>query len=370
MNNKLLSTGFLVIPNFINKDKAVKLGREFKDYAETNNLKDDAQVLNSKSYYNYISFLELLCEKITEVSFRVGENVLPTYTYSRVYKKNNVLKKHFDKKTCEVSITLHLYGDKEWLFYLKDKLGSIVSVNLNPGDALLYLGNEIEHWREEYQGEEYVQCFLHYVLSRGKNSNLYFDNSNNLKNTLDLSNFIKVYENIVDVDLCDFIINEYKDDNWKDARVGGSKEMKTENKVRNCCNINISNKSVIDVNIINRKKIDDLMFRCSGTAIQKYITEFPELIVESDYGYNLLRYQEGGFYIQHTDSYKKEQRAVSCSFCLNDNYEGGEFAFFNKTLKFKLKKGSVIMFPSNFMFPHEILQVTKGTRYSIVTWFI
>jgi predicted 2-oxoglutarate/Fe(II)-dependent dioxygenase YbiX len=41
-----------------------------------------------------------------------------------------------------------------------------------------------------------------------------------------------------------------------------------------------------------------------------------------------------------------------------------------KQLKYNLKKGSVLMFPSNFMYPHEILEVTKGTRYSIITWFL
>ena len=54
---------------------------------------------------------------------------------------------------------------------------------------------------------------------------------------------------------------------------------------------------------------------------------------------------------------------------LNDDYEGGEFAFFNRTLKYKLNKGDVLMFPSTFMYPHEVMPVTKGTRYSIITWF-
>jgi hypothetical protein len=55
---------------------------------------------------------------------------------------------------------------------------------------------------------------------------------------------------------------------------------------------------------------------------------------------------------------------------LNNDYEGGEFAFFDRELKYKLKKGSCIMFPSNFMYPHEIMPVTSGTRYSIITWFV
>jgi predicted 2-oxoglutarate/Fe(II)-dependent dioxygenase YbiX len=93
-------------------------------------------------------------------------------------------------------------------------------------------------------------------------------------------------------------------------------------------------------------------------------------LIEQDSGYELLRYKEGQFYIQHTDSFKDCPRAVSCSFALNDDYEGGEFAFFDRELVYNLKKGSCIMFPSNFMYPHEIMPTTSGTRYSIITWFI
>jgi predicted 2-oxoglutarate/Fe(II)-dependent dioxygenase YbiX len=84
----------------------------------------------------------------------------------------------------------------------------------------------------------------------------------------------------------------------------------------------------------------------------------------------LLRYEEGNFYIEHTDSFKAQQRSLSCSLLLNHDYDGGEFAFFNRQMMIKSKKGSVIMFPSNFMFPHEIMEVTKGTRYSIITWLV
>jgi predicted 2-oxoglutarate/Fe(II)-dependent dioxygenase YbiX len=68
--------------------------------------------------------------------------------------------------------------------------------------------------------------------------------------------------------------------------------------------------------------------------------------------------------------YHDQNRSVSCSFALNDDFEGGEFAFFDRELKYKLGKGDAIMFPSNFMYPHEVMPVTKGTRYSIITWFI
>ena len=83
-----------------------------------------------------------------------------------------------------------------------------------------------------------------------------------------------------------------------------------------------------------------------------------------------MRYSENGYYSLHTDSYKDIPRSVSCSFNLNDDYEGGEFAFFGGEMMIRAPKGSAIVFPSNFMYPHEIMEVKKGTRYSIVTWFI
>jgi predicted 2-oxoglutarate/Fe(II)-dependent dioxygenase YbiX len=99
---------------------------------------------------------------------------------------------------------------------------------------------------------------------------------------------------------------------------------------------------------------------------QKY---YPDLHAQQDTGYDLLRYTKGGFYHQHTDSFTEILRSLSCSWALNDNYEGGEWGFFDGQLKLKVKAGSAVLFPSNFMYPHEICEVKKGTRYSIVTWF-
>ena len=55
---------------------------------------------------------------------------------------------------------------------------------------------------------------------------------------------------------------------------------------------------------------------------------------------------------------------------LNDNYEGGEFVMLDDTYKAKVKQGSVIVFPSNFMYDHEVKKVTKGNRYSVMTWIM
>ena len=100
-------------------------------------------------------------------------------------------------------------------------------------------------------------------------------------------------------------------------------------------------------------------------------------------GYDSFQYteyqaHEGGKYDFHMDTIMgknkptnmPETRKLSVTLVLNDDFEGGEFAFFNRELIYKLEKGDALMFPSNFMYPHEVIPVTNGTRYSIITWFI
>lgn len=368
MNKNTIKDGYILVHNFIDMNKAIELGKEFKEYVEKNNLSGDSQVNDSYCCLNYISFLELLCDKTSEVSSLIGETVLPTYTYARVYKKSNILERHIDRNACEVSLTVHFYGDQSWKFYIKANDGEIKEIILNPGDALLYFGCENEHWRNEYEGEYYVQCFLHYVKSRGNNHNCYFDRNNKFKDNYELKEYIKIYENIVPNNLCDEILNEYEMDDWDDAVVGN--DFTVNKKARNCKIIPISLQNVISKNYQKRKNLDDLLFKCAENAIKQYNQDFKNLKISADSGYDLLKYEIGGYYCQHTDSFEKQQRSISCSFCLNDDYEGGEFAFFDRNCIFKPKKGSVIMFPSNFMFPHEIMPIKSGVRYSIITWFV
>jgi predicted 2-oxoglutarate/Fe(II)-dependent dioxygenase YbiX len=182
-----------------------------------------------------------------------------------------------------------------------------------------------------------------------------------------INDYIVVFENIVTPNLCDAILNEYANTNeWLDTGTRGG----IRKDIRSATTILMSTDQVIAVNEKVRRKLDKYVFASAGLAIRKYNEKFTLCNIEQDSGYELLRYETGQFYTTHTDSFKGAPRAVSCSFVLNDDYEGGEFAFFNRELIYKLPKGSVLMFPSNFMYPHEVMPVTRGTRYSIVTWFI
>jgi Rps23 Pro-64 3,4-dihydroxylase Tpa1-like proline 4-hydroxylase len=395
MNKKLIENNYIVLTNFISKEKATDLSVEFLKYCEKNNLEGDSQAPNSYSQYNYISFLELLCEKTPEISSIIGETVLPTYSYSRVYKNGSELAFHTDRDACEISVTLHLDGDSTWPIWIETPSGEKRCVELNPGDAMIYLGKIAPHWREPYTGEYYSQVFLHYVRSRGDCSYAYFDKVNEIdkpivedtitkKSTTNdvktetkvisprskksLEDYIFTLDNVVPEELCDRILKEYRDCSfWTLTSVGNGN---VDNKIRNCDVINISENIVLQKNFDVRKKIDEDFYVCASRAINEYRELFPEVASEIDTGYGLLRYKEGQFYTQHTDSFKHQQRSVSCSFLLNDEYEGGEFAFFDREIVITGSKGSIVMFPSNFMFPHEVMPVTSGTRYSIITWYV
>jgi predicted 2-oxoglutarate/Fe(II)-dependent dioxygenase YbiX len=87
----------------------------------------------------------------------------------------------------------------------------------------------------------------------------------------------------------------------------------------------------------------------------------------------LVEYEVGGKYNVHTDAFHRHPREVSVILNLNEGYEGGDFEFYHPNGKevlqtVKQEKGTLIYFPSNFMYPHSVTPITKGTRYSVITW--
>ena len=106
--------------------------------------------------------LMLKCQPLMEKT--TGLKLTPAYTYARIYKKGDILARHKDRFSCEISTTMNLGGDP-WAIYLepsgKEGLKGI-KVDLKQGDMLVYRGCELEHWRNKFKGKECVQVFLHY----------------------------------------------------------------------------------------------------------------------------------------------------------------------------------------------------------------
>lgn len=176
MNAQLEQNNFLYVPRFISQERAQLLQKEFNQLEQTGKYVKDEQAPNSPAVYNFKPFLELLCQKVNHVSSLIEESVLPTYTYARIYKNGEILARHRDRPACEISLTLNIGGDADWGIGIQKPSGEEVTLNLNLGDAMLYLGCIADHWRDKpFIGQHYSQVFLHYVRSQGPNAWAYFD---------------------------------------------------------------------------------------------------------------------------------------------------------------------------------------------------
>ena len=131
---------------------------------------NDTQVPNTYSHYADLAMETLLQQVKPVMEKHTGIKLSETYSYARIYKKGDVLARHKDRFSCEISTTLNLGGDK-WPIYLdptckKGQAG--IEINLNAGDMLIYSGCDLEHWREEFTGKDCGQVFLHYNKASSK----------------------------------------------------------------------------------------------------------------------------------------------------------------------------------------------------------
>jgi len=142
----------------------------------------DPQIPGAYSKYADWVMETLLMFMIPIMKAKTGLELIPTYSYTRLYEKGNILKRHKDRPSCEISTTLHLGGD-EWPIFLDptgannviDEYKNIhkpgapkgVRVDLKISDMLIYSGCEMEHWREPFQGNVCSQVFLHYNHANG-----------------------------------------------------------------------------------------------------------------------------------------------------------------------------------------------------------
>lgn len=180
-----------------------------------------------------------------------------------------------------------------------------------------------------------------------------------MKHLNKLSDYIHCFENILDLSICDQIINDSEEETFQSA---GTHDTSNKNKYRNCYYKNLN------------KKYDSSVFKAVGNALSKYHEEhkfFNTGLTMEDTGYDHLLYKgdQKGEYKIHVDHIDISPRVLSISLILNDNYEGGNFSFFeDASYIVKKKKGSAVVFPSNFCFPHAVTPVSNGDRHSIITW--
>lgn len=182
-----------------------------------------------------------------------------------------------------------------------------------------------------------------------------------------LLDYIRVYHNAIPDDLCDRIIKEF--DTPVDMEPGkfGESGGEIRPQLRNCLVSPITyQKNPTEI----RLSLDNELYSCLATAMNTYMSEFQHVTIQRDTGSVLVKYQQGQFFNEHTDASANSQKTISCVAYANDDFTGGEFSFFDKTYFPEMRKGSLILFPATFMYPHAVSTVTSGNRYSIINWFM
>tara|TARA_R100001460_G_scaffold38522_1_gene73074 strand:+ start:125 stop:727 length:603 start_codon:yes stop_codon:yes gene_type:complete len=131
----------------------------------------DEQIPNTYSIYSDHAMETLLMFLKDTIEKKTKTKLIETYSYARLYKQGDILFRHKDRSSCAISATVNLGGDP-WPIYLNTTNNLAqdgFKVDLTPGDLLIYSGDKMEHWREEFQGDISGQVFLHYNEFGSKN---------------------------------------------------------------------------------------------------------------------------------------------------------------------------------------------------------
>jgi hypothetical protein len=167
---------YKLIKNFLSK-KELELGRHYFHLKHKRNSRyfDNKQNNNGDSMFYADCFSEtILINKLKLIEKEIGLKLLPTYSYTRMYTYNAELKPHTDRPSCEISVTVKWDSDgTKWPIRINNK-----NIEMQDGDAVIYLGCEDNHSRDNFKGDFHLQTFLHYVDSNGPYKEYIFDKRN------------------------------------------------------------------------------------------------------------------------------------------------------------------------------------------------
>ena len=181
-----------------------------------------------------------------------------------------------------------------------------------------------------------------------------------------ISNYIYYYPSVLGETACDNIIAHYNKNTFKGWKTS---TFSTTNAVTGTSKVDMK-EFWIKPEMFGYKTIQ----KGFDIAVSDYITENNKIKIQEYTHFRINCYETGGFMKEHIDNIhhshgqKTGYPHLTSLIFLNDDYEGGEFVLCGEPLD--KDKGSAVVFPSNFMFPHEVKKVTSGIRYSIMTWIL
>ena len=172
--------GFYLIKNFIPRFFSDYLKEVLHTLKVNDKLeKGDLQVDKSLCVYGEPAFDTFALLSAPMLSNLVGKELAPTYTYARIYLNDAALLPHIDRKECEHSVTVFLGGEYTHLWPIWMKKPDIHQTpqmcSLAEGDAVIYKGSEVHHWRDNFEGTNYYQLFIHFVEVDGEYKDQIYD---------------------------------------------------------------------------------------------------------------------------------------------------------------------------------------------------
>jgi len=366
--------GYVHLKDFLHKDSCKDLANELKRLVDQKKTIKDSQCPKSEAIHGTVTFDKLLEDLTPHFEQASGLKLFPTYSYARLYNsQDEELKVHRDRPACEISasLTLDFEGDV-WPIFMganEDK-SEATEVKMEIGDALMYRGCDIYHWREAYkEGKWQAQVFLHYVDQNGPHAEWKYDKRESLGlsktdggQTNQIQNLEDCYmiRDAVSEAFCDKLIQEYS-------------KPEVEKLPPEIGNI----KGNVDLDIRNVQRLQLPLYAGIGATLTAIGLNVNHDTWKFDITHSnqseFLMYDVKGKYETHVDTFHQhsnETRKLTILVFLNDDFEGGKFYIQNGHQRTypEQKKGTVLIFPS-FM-PHGVEPITKGVRYSIVTWMV
>jgi hypothetical protein len=364
--------GYVHLKDFLHLDSCKDLTRELKRLVTEKKTVKDEQCPLSEAIHGTLTFDKLLEDLTPHFEQASGLKLFPTYSYARLYNtQGEELKLHRDRPACEISATLTLdFEGDVWPIFMganEDK-SNATEIKMNVGDAVLYRGCDIHHWREPYkEGKWQAQVFLHYVDQNGPHAEWKYDKreSLGLSKTNQVQGFEDCYlvRDAVSPAFCDKLIQEYSKPEVKKELpfIGNGIDLEKN----------------IDLDIRNVQRLQLPLYAGIGATLTAIGLNVNHDLWKYDITHSnqseFLMYDVNGKYETHVDTFHQlsnETRKLTILVFLNDDFEGGKFYIQNSHQKTypEQKKGTVLIFPS-FM-PHGVEPITKGVRYSIVTWMV
>ena len=403
--------GYVILSGAISKDKGDFLTNHMFGLMEKQKLVKDDQCPLSDAVYGDVEMEKLLKDMAGPIGNNIGRRLLPTYAYARIYRPGEVLKKHKDRPSCEISATMTLgYDGKNiWPIFFENREGTPIPAQLDVGEMAVYQGCELLHWRDAFKGNWHVQVFLHYVDADGPYAdwandrrdthhvdynnqqpvdNKPQDNDNEGKQPIIIRN--PFYNSLVIPSMddtfpgffsinseympelmfteeeCDKIIALTNDFYSSSATVGGSDRGKLSPEIRSA-----------DIYVLENDDQNRWIFEkiANAVAVANQL-HFDYEIAGIVHGLQLIHYTSDGdikgHYDWHIDAGKGHvsTRKISLTVQLTDPnlYEGGELVVNDHggIVSAPNEKGAINMFPSYM--PHQVTDVTKGERFALVIW--